>query len=88
MHFWMRVVTVIKSIFILGKRTMTTTNLSPREKDVLQLVCDGLSNREIGLSLHIAESTARGHVCTVIQKLNARNRTECAAVGVRQKLVA
>ncbi len=66
---------------------MTMMNLSPREKDVLQLVCNGMSNREIGLNLHIAESTARGHVCTVIQKLNTRNRTACAAEGIRRKLV-
>ena len=66
---------------------MTTVTLSPREYDVLQLICNGLSNREIGLNLHIAESTARGHVCAVIQKLNTRNRTACAAEGIRRKLV-
>ena len=68
--------------------SMTAVNLSPREYDVLQLICNGLSNREIGLNLHIAESTARGHVCALIHKLNARNRTACAAEGIRRRLVA
>ena len=63
------------------------TPLTSRENDVLRLICDGLSNREIGQSLHIAETTARDHVHAVIRKMNARNRTACAVEGIRRQLV-
>ena len=61
--------------------------LSQREAEVLQLVCDGLTNREIGAALQIAETTARGHVQSIIQKLHVRGRTAAAAEGVRLHLV-
>ena len=64
------------------------TPLTSRENDVLRLICDGLSNREIGQSLHIAETTARDHVHAVIRKMNARNRTACAVEGIRRQLVS
>ena len=64
-----------------------TTVLSPRELAVLQLLCDGLSNREIAGSLHISVNTAREHVSSVIRKMNVRNRTACAAEGIRRHLV-
>ena len=64
------------------------TPLTSRESDVLRLICDGLSNREIGQSLHIAETTARDHVHAVIRKMNARNRTACAVEGIRRQLVS
>ena len=52
-------------------------DLSEREIDVLELVCEGLSNREIGRRLHIADVTARQHA--IIHKLHVRNRTASAA---------
>lgn len=64
------------------------TPLTPRESDVLQLICAGLSNREIGKKLHIAETTARDHVHSLIRKMNARNRTACAVEGIRRRLVS
>ena len=62
-------------------------SLTSRERDVLRLICDGLSNKEIGLKLHIAEPTARDHVHSLIRKLNTRNRTACAVEGIRRQLV-
>ena len=61
--------------------------LSEREVEVLQLVCQGRTNREIGAALQIAETTARGHVQSIIQKLHVRDRTAAAAAGVRLHLV-
>ena len=55
---------------------------------MLRLICDGLSNREIGQTLHIAETTARDHVHSLIRKLNVRNRTSCAVEGIRRELVS
>jgi len=47
-----------------------------------------MSNREIGQTLHIAETTARDHVHSLIRKLNVRNRTSCAVEGIRRELVS
>ena len=63
------------------------SELTPRERDVLKLVCEGLSNREIGKELHIADVTARQHVQSIIRKLHVRNRTAGAAVAVREHWV-
>jgi len=61
--------------------------LSKRELDVLELVCDGMTNHEIGRELHIADVTARQHVQSVIRKLHARNRTDSAVKAIREELV-
>ncbi|MFN2450603.1 MAG: response regulator transcription factor [Candidatus Baltobacteraceae bacterium] len=51
-------------------------SLSPREVEVLGLLLEGSTNAEIGQCLHIAESTAIFHVKRLLQKMQARNRTE------------
>ena len=53
--------------------------LSPRELEVLTLVAEGLSNREVGRRLQIAESTVKSHLNTVYGKLGVDNRTQAAA---------
>ena len=63
------------------------TQLTERERVVLELVCAGLTNREIGDILVIAETTARGHVQSIIRKLDVRDRTAAAAEGVRRQIV-
>jgi DNA-binding NarL/FixJ family response regulator len=55
--------------------------LTPRQKDVLELLADGLSNREISLILHIAEPTTKIHVSKLMRALNVRNRTEAAVLA-------
>lgn len=49
--------------------------LSPRQQDVLRLVGDGLSNREIAQKLEITEGTAKLHVAAILKRLGVRNRT-------------
>jgi DNA-binding CsgD family transcriptional regulator len=61
--------------------------LTARERDVLDLVAAGATNREIGERLHMAEKTASVHVSRILAKLNVRSRTEAAAVAHRQGLV-
>ena len=67
---------------------LSVKSLTAREHDVLKLICDGCSNREIGVALQIAETTARDHVHSVIHKLNARNRTACAVKSIRLQVVS
>jgi len=52
--------------------------LSEREREVLQCLASGASNREIGRRLVIAESTVKRHVYNIFGKLNVRNRTQAA----------
>ena len=57
--------------------------LTPREREVLDMVAEGKTNREIGDALFISESTAGVHVSNILGKLGASNRVEAAAVAVR-----
>lgn len=62
-------------------------DLTARERDVLQLLVRGRSNKEIGAQLHIAEETVKSHLKTLFAKLKVRDRTEAAISAVRQGIV-
>jgi len=64
------------------------TGLSPRELDVLALLADGRTNREIAGALFISEKTVSVHVSRILAKLGAGNRAEAAAIAHRLGLVA
>ena len=59
-----------------------------REIEVLQLVSDGLVNREIGQRLFLSEETVKSHVRHLLAKLQARSRAHAVAVGFRRGLIA
>ena len=59
-----------------------------RELEVLQLVADGLVNREIGQRLFLSEETVKSHVRHLLAKLQARSRAHAVAVGFRRGLIA
>ena len=63
-------------------------DLSPREKEVLALVTQGLSNDEIAERLVISTNTARKHVSACIAKLGAANRAQVAALAVKYQLIS
>jgi DNA-binding CsgD family transcriptional regulator/tetratricopeptide (TPR) repeat protein len=60
--------------------------LTSRERQVLALLAEGATNREIGAQLFMAEKTASVHVSRILSKLNVRSRTEAAAVAHRHRL--
>jgi DNA-binding NarL/FixJ family response regulator len=62
------------------------TALTEREREVLHLLGQGYSNREIGEALFITEGTAKNHVSSVIEKLGLRDRTQAALWAVRHGL--
>ena len=61
--------------------------LTPRELDVLRLPADGMTNKEIGGQLSIAEDTVKKHVQNIIWKLRAADRTQAAIVAYRAGLL-
>ena len=60
---------------------------TPRETEVLQLVADGLANREIGERLFLSEETVKSHVRHLLAMLHARSRAHAVAVGFRRGLI-
>jgi len=74
-------------------RTLTAphraaTELTPREREILKLVAQGKSNRDIARTLVISERTARTHASNVLTKLGLASRTQAALWAIREGLVA
>lgn len=65
----------------------TDTNLSPREGEVLQLVAQGATNKEIAEALFISENTVKTHLRNLMEALHLANRSQAAAYAVRKGLV-
>ena len=61
--------------------------LTPRERDVLRLVVEGLANKQIAQRLGIGEKTIKTHVSRVLGKLGVADRTQAAVLAVREGLV-
>jgi DNA-binding NarL/FixJ family response regulator len=61
--------------------------LTPRERQVLERISRGESNREIATSLQIAEKTVRIHVSGMLEKLGARDRTQAAIYAIQRGIV-
>lgn len=58
-------------------------SLTRREEEVLALIAEGLTNREIGARLHLSEKTVKNHVSTILSKLEVARRAEAAAYLIR-----
>ena len=58
-----------------------------REIEVLQLISDGLVNREIGTRIFLSEETVKSHVRHLLAKLQARSRAHAVAVGFRRGII-
>jgi len=61
--------------------------LTERELDVLRLLAEGMSNREIGNKLSLTEGTVKNYVTNVLQKIGARDRTQAALRGRESGLI-
>jgi DNA-binding NarL/FixJ family response regulator len=61
--------------------------LSLRELEVLRLIAQGMTNREIGAELHLSENTVKGYVKDILSKLDARNRTEAVLFATEHNLI-
>jgi DNA-binding NarL/FixJ family response regulator len=61
--------------------------LTPRETEVLGLLAQGHTNRQIGAELYISEKTASVHVSNILAKLRAGGRTEAVAIAAQRGLL-
>jgi DNA-binding NarL/FixJ family response regulator len=61
--------------------------LTPREREVLELLAEGLPNKTIAARLAISDQTAKFHVASICGKLGASNRTEAVRIALRRGLV-
>lgn len=64
-----------------------TDDLTPREREILRLLAEGLANREIATLLSLSDHTVKFHLRAVFTKLGAHSRTEAVSVAVRRGLV-
>ena len=67
---------------------MTPPNLTPRQREVLILICCGLSNREIATQLYLEPNTIKVHVRHLFQLFEARDRTFLAVSAIKQGYIS
>jgi RNA polymerase sigma factor (sigma-70 family) len=60
-------------------------SLSPQEERILTLVAQGMTNKEIGEELHVAEKTVKNHLSHILQKLGVARRAEAASYLTRHR---
>ena len=64
-----------------------TELLTPREREILQLLADGLANTEVADKLFISQETVKSHVRHILTKLEADTRTHAVAIALRQAII-
>lgn len=69
------------------KQAVPDNNLSEREREVLQLISQGLGNKEISEKLYISESTVKNHLRNILDKLHLQNRMQLIAFAYKNGLV-
>jgi two-component system nitrate/nitrite response regulator NarL len=57
--------------------------LTEREREILELIAAGTSNKEIGLNLHLTEKTVKHYVTNILQKLQVHNRVQAAILALK-----
>lgn len=71
----------------IASGTAVNDNLTPREHEVLVLLAEGLSNKQIAAKLTISEHTAKFHVNSILQKMDAQKRVEAVVRAARRGLI-
>jgi DNA-binding NarL/FixJ family response regulator len=70
-----------------AKQGMPSPRLTGRELEVLKLVAQGMSNKEIASELYISENTVKNHVRNILEKLHLHSRMEAVVYAVREKIL-
>lgn len=76
-----RLLVAMKSAEAARSPRSALASLTEREEQILRLVANGLSNKEVGRALDLQEKTVKHHMTSILQKLHARNRVEAAVIA-------
>lgn len=68
-------------------RKLESLGITPRELEILELIAEGLSNREIAGRVFVSENTVKTHLSRVFDKLGARRRTQAVQLGKELRLI-
>ena len=71
--------------FVSGKSSVDV--LTPREREILQLLADGMSNVDVADKLFISQETVKSHVRHILAKLEADTRTQAVAIALREAMI-
>jgi DNA-binding NarL/FixJ family response regulator len=71
-----------------SRQRFAELDLTKRELEVLRLIADGQSNREIARQLFVSEETVKSHMRNVLARLQARSRANAVAIALRHGLIS
>jgi two-component system, NarL family, response regulator LiaR len=71
----------------LNEKRLAELGITPRELEILELIANGLSNREIAEKLFVSENTVKTHSSRLFDKLSARRRTQAVQLGKELGLI-
>jgi DNA-binding CsgD family transcriptional regulator len=75
------------SEFVCDQEKLASLGVTPRELEVLQLIAEGLSNKEIAARVFVSENTIKTHSSRVFDKLGARRRTQAVQIAKEFRLI-
>jgi DNA-binding CsgD family transcriptional regulator len=73
--------------FVRDQVKLESLGITPRELEILELIAEGLSNKEIATRAFVSENTVKTHLSRVFDKLNARRRTQAVQLGKELRLI-
>lgn len=73
--------------FVRDQQKVASLGLTPRELEILELIAQGLSNKEIAARVSVSENTVKTHSSRVFEKLGARRRTQAVQLGQQLRLI-
>jgi DNA-binding CsgD family transcriptional regulator len=73
--------------FVRDETKLASLGITPRELEILQLIAEGLSNKEIAERVFVSENTVKTHSSRVFDKLCARRRTQAVQLGKEYRLI-
>lgn len=73
--------------FVRDERKLQSLGITPRELEILELIAQGLSNREIANRVNVSENTIKTHSSRIFDKLGARRRTQAVQLGKELRII-
>ena len=73
--------------FVRDEQKLEALGITPRELEILELIAQGLSNKEIATRVFVSENTVKTHSSRVFDKLGARRRTQAVQLGKELRLI-